>query len=85
MNRPAAPGNPQFRVHAGSFSGEASAQKRLVELGQYGFSGYIFWQETPGGKSFHVVAGKYATRKEAVEAAARLETLRIEHYIGGGK
>jgi len=31
------------------------------------------------------VAGKYATRKEAVEAAARLETLRIEHYIGGGK
>ena len=84
-NRPVAQGNRQFRVHAGSFSGEANAQKRLVELQQYGFTGYVFRQETPGGKSFHVVAGKYATRKEAVEAAARLETLRIEHYISGGK
>jgi len=32
-----------------------------------------------------VIAGKYATRQEAVAAAAQLKALGIDHYITGGK
>jgi septal ring-binding cell division protein DamX len=80
-----APGKRLYRIHAGSYSIEASAQNKLSQLKRHDFTGYIFRQETPSGKNYHVVAGKYATRQEAVEAAARLTELGIDHYISGGK
>jgi tetratricopeptide (TPR) repeat protein/septal ring-binding cell division protein DamX len=80
-----APGKRLYRIHAGSYSVEANAQNKLTQLKRHDFTGYIFRQETPSGKNYHVVAGKYATRQEAVEAAARLTELGIDHYISGGK
>jgi cell division septation protein DedD len=70
-----------FRINAGSFSSEANAQTRLALLEQHGFAGYISWQETPAGKIFHVIAGRYATRQTANAAADNLKTLGVEYYI----
>jgi len=83
--RPTAPEKQLYRLHAGSYSLEANALKKLTQLKRHDFTGYIFRQETPSGKTYHVVAGKYATLQEAVEAAARLTELGIDHYISGGK
>jgi cell division septation protein DedD len=83
--RPTAPRKQLYRIHAGSYSVEANALNKLTQLKRHDFPGYIFRQETPSGKNYHVVAGKYATRQEAVEAAARLTELGIDHYISGGK
>ena len=80
-----APKKQLYRLHAGSYSLEDNARKKLTQLEQHDFTGYIFRQETPSGKTYHVVAGKYATLQEAVEAAARLTELGIDHYISGGK
>ena len=83
--KPVVAGETRYRLHAGSYGSEAYAQKRLEQLTQNGFNGYIFRQETPSGKSFHVVVGKYLNRKEADESAARLTTLGIDHYLSVGK
>jgi len=83
--RPTTPGKQLYRIHAGSYSVEANALNKLTQLKRHDFPGYVFRQETPSGKNYHVVAGKYATRQEAVEAAARLTELGIDHYISGGK
>jgi cell division septation protein DedD len=73
-----------FRINAGAYSSEANAQKRLTQIEQHGFAGYISWQETPGGKIFHVIAGKYASRVEANAAVAQLKKLGIECFLAEG-
>jgi cell division septation protein DedD len=74
-----------YVLHAGSFSSEANARKQLERLEKKGFSGYLYHKETPDGPSIHVIAGKYATRREALDAAARLKGAKIDHFISEGK
>jgi hypothetical protein len=69
-----------YRLHAGSHDTEASAGEQVEVLKQLGFPSFQFSLETAGG-SYHVIAGKYATREEAEVGAARLKALGIKHYI----
>jgi cell division septation protein DedD len=74
-----------YRIMAGSYLTDAEARQQVKTLQQSGFSSYMFQQETPSGKSFHVVAGKYVKRLDANEAMTRLKALGIDHYLSEGK
>jgi len=69
-----------YRLHAGSHDTENDARKQVAALKQLGFPSFQFRMETAGG-SYHVIAGKYASRVEAEAGAARLKQLGINHYI----
>lgn len=75
----------QYRLYAGSFNTEAAARKQVETLQQQGFPSYLFQKETPSGRSFHVVAGKYSSRQDADTASSQLQALGVDHYISAGK
>ena len=77
-------GNP-YLLYAGSYGTETRARKRLTELEEHGFSAYLSRQESPSGINLHVVAGRYASHKEAQVAANQLKRLKIDHYISTAK
>jgi tetratricopeptide (TPR) repeat protein len=83
---PSPPAEPAtyYRLHAGSFDTESTARKRMEKLETYGFPSYLFEQETAAG-SYHVVAGRYPSRQEAMTAAAELERLKIDYFVGVAK
>lgn len=74
-----------YRVHAGTYRSETLAQKQLTKLQQQGVSGYLTRQSASAGTKFHVIAGKFTTRQEALQLAEKLRQAGIEHYISGGK
>jgi cell division septation protein DedD len=75
----------QYRLYAGSFNTEAAARKQVETLQQQGFPSYLFQKESPSGRSFHVVAGKYSSRQDADLASSQLKALGVAHYLSAQK
>jgi cell division septation protein DedD len=74
-----------YRIMAGSYFTDSDARRQVETLQQSGFSSYMFQKETPSGRSFHVVAGKFINRPDAETAMTRLKALGIDHYLSEGK
>lgn len=72
----------KFIIHAGSFRDQGVAQQIVDKLHDRGFPSYSFIIENESSGIWHgVIAGKYDTQKEALEAAEKISQQGYDNFI----